>query len=148
MNLYFQDRICQENVPTDGSHYWKSNLHILQSGFVRICLKCFFLEGGDFGRFCFNFLVSLCEQSMILLGMFYQQYILRQPNGTWYIPVMDSCPLFIQSWTHLTIDQLWQSVLSSSFKCFPPVTLLQKYINKNTWKNQRWIFILFVVGQC
>lgn len=58
-----------------------------------MCLKYFFLVGGDFGMFCFNFSVSLCEQSMILPRMFYQQYISSDNlmvHDTMDIPVVDS----------------------------------------------------------
>lgn len=85
-------------MPTDGSHYWKSNLHILQSGFVKICLKYFFLMTGDFGSFCFNSSGILCEQGITLPGMFCQQYTLRQPKqytNTTDIPALDS---FAPSW--------------------------------------------------
>lgn len=54
----------------------------LQSGFVRICLKSFFIMRGEFGGFCFSCSVILCEQSIPLLGMLYQQYTLnKQPKG-------------------------------------------------------------------
>lgn len=110
LNHYFQVilwQICQENVPTDGPHYWKSNLHILQSGFVRICLKYFFLVRGDFGSFCFSFSGILCEQSITLPGMFYQQYSLRQPKrytNTMDIPVLDC---FAPSWFRAGLVLPW-----------------------------------------
>lgn len=87
----------------------------------------FFFEKGDFGRFCFNFSVSLCEQSMILLGMFYQQYILRQPNGTWYhgyssngfLPSLDSELDTFNNWPIMVISyppSLYASLHSLALK--------------------------------
>lgn len=55
--------------------------------------------------------------------------------------------------TCLTAGQLWQSALSSFFRCCPPLTHLQQTNKqkhnemKHKWRNRREIFVLLGFGQ-